>query len=203
MQRFYIFLLLVLSVFYGNNLAYIAEKPEVAKVTSISLYLFIRASLILLEVAYCVLIPWLRRLVLLSAILYLPTIGLWIAGIYLDGPKAYGPIAVAIFMDYSIPSILDLAVTRQKFLAGYGKALDPDHFTSRMSSFFIITIGEGVLQLIRDGPLGIGVTAAAGYSVPCLLIYFLLTLLYFNRDLSQRYVPAVVRKGGRTWMWIT
>lgn len=106
-------------------------------------------------------------------------------------------------MDYTVPIVLELSIIRKTFFAGYGKALDPNHFTSRMESFFIITVGEGVLQLVKDGPLGLGVTQAASYSFWGLLIYFLLTVLYFNRDSSRQFVPAVVTKGWRTWLWIT
>ncbi|KAK4945257.1 hypothetical protein LTR10_015416 [Elasticomyces elasticus] len=202
-QRTYIFLLLVLSVFFGNNLAYITEFPERAKVLSISLYLFIRSSLVLIEVVYAIFIPWLRRLVLLTSLLYLPSIGLWTAGIYLDGSKALGPVFAAIVLDYTVPLILDSTKTKEALLAGYGKALDPHHFTSRMGSFFIITLGEGVLQLVKDGPLGIGVTRTCGLAVWSLCIYFLLAQIYFNRDGSRVYVPAVLQKGWRTWLWLT
>lgn len=203
LQRLYIFLLLALSVFFGNSLAYIIEKPEPAKIIAITLYLLIRTSLILCEAGYSIFVPWLRRIVLLTFLLYLPSFGIWIAAIYLKGDKAYGAVAAAIAVDYTIPVILNSTAMRKTFFRSYGKALDPEHFTSRMESFFIITIGEGVLQLVRDGPLGLGVTRAAGYSIWCLLIYFLLTLLYFNRDSSQQYIPAVVRDGWRTWSWIT
>lgn len=202
-QRLYIFLLLVLSVFFGNNLAYITEQPERAKIFAISLYLFIRSSLTVIEIIYCIFIPWLRRLVLLTSLLYLPSIGLWTAAIYLDGAKALGPIFAGIVMDYAVPIVLDATATREALLAGYGKALDPHHFTSRMGSFFIITLGEGVLQLVKDGPLGIGVNRTAGYAVWSLCIYFLLAHIYFNRDGSRVYVPAVLKKGWRTWLWLT
>lgn len=193
----------MLSVSFGNNLAYISEDPDKAKIFSISLYLLIRATLILCEVLHSIFIPWLRRYVLVTFLLYLPSFGLWVTAIYLKDVRAYGPVAAAIALDYTIPIVLDLPKMRKSFLHDYGKALDAKHFTSRMASFFIITIGEGVLQLIRDGPLGIGVTTATVCSVWGLLIYFLLTLIYFNRDSSQRYVPAVVRHGWRTWLWIT
>ncbi|KAI1622576.1 bacterial low temperature requirement A protein-domain-containing protein [Exophiala viscosa] len=203
LQRTYIFLLLVLSIFFGNNLAYITEFPERAKILTISLYLFIRSSLVLIECVYAIFIPWLRRLVLLTSLLYLPSIGLWTAGIYLDGAKALGPIFAAVVMDYTVPIILDSTKTRDALLSGYGKAIDPHHFTSRMGSFFIITLGEGVLQLVKDGPLGIGVTRTCGLAVWSLCIYFLLAQIYFNRDGSRVYIPAVLQKGWRTWLWLT
>ena len=175
----------------------------VAKISCISLFLFFRACLLFIEAASAIFIPWLRRLVLLETVLYLPSIGLWITAIYLEDTQAIGPMFAAIVLDYTVPVILDLPIIRKTLLAGYGKALDAEHFTSRMGSFFTIVVGEGVLQLIQNGPLGIGITRAASYATWGLVIYFLLTILYFNRDSSQRFVPAVVTKGWRTWLWIT
>jgi hypothetical protein len=48
-QRVFILWVLLLSVFYGNNLAYLTEDTQRAKVISISLFLFIRSSLVLIE----------------------------------------------------------------------------------------------------------------------------------------------------------
>jgi low temperature requirement protein LtrA len=202
-QRVFILWVLLLSVFYGNNLAYLTEDTQRAKVISISLFLFIRSSLVLIEAFYSIFIPWLRKLVLLAFLLYLPSIGLWIAGIYIKGDRAAGPIFAAIILDYMIPVILDSPLVGNVTSSEYGKALDPHHFTSRMASFFVIILGEGVLQLIKDGPLGIGITRTAGFGVWSLSIYFLLVYIYFNKDSSHAFIPAVVKKGWRTIIWIS
>jgi len=55
---------------------------------------------------------------------------------------------------------------------------------------------------IKDGPLGIGITGTAASSVWSLSIYFLLAFLYFNRDQSDRYIPAVTHMGWRAMIWI-
>ena len=199
----FVFWVLLLSVFYGNNLAYLTADTQRVKIISISLYLFIRTSLILNEAFYSIFIPWLRKLVFLTFLLYLPSTGLWVLGIYMKDGRAVGPTFAAIVLDYIVPVILDSSLARKLTSSTYGKALDPHHFTSRMASFFVIILGEGVLQLIKDGPLGVGVTRAAGLSVWSLCIYFVLAYLYFNKESSQAFVPAVVQKGWRTVIWIS
>lgn len=190
-------------MFYGNNLAFLTEDQGTAKVICITLYLIIRATLMLGEAAYSICIPWLRKTCLLTFALYSPSIALWVASIYVSNHASIGTIFAAIILDYVIPMILDTPIAGKLIPLEYGKALDPHHFTSRMGSFFIITLGEGVLQLIRDGPLGIGLKRTAGFSVWSLSIYFLLAYIYFMKDSSQMLIPAVVKKGWRTMLWIT
>lgn len=190
-----------MSIFYGNNLAYLTERTEWTKIYCISIYLTIRASLLVIDSVYSFFIPWLRKRAFVSVLLYLPSIGLWFAGIYVGGVKAIGPIVGAIVCDYSVPLILERLLGKL-VPSDYGKAVDHHHFTSRMANFFIITLGEGVLQLVRDGPLGIGISSAAALSIWSLMIYFFLVFIYFNKDSSPLFVPALVRGGWRTFAWI-
>jgi low temperature requirement protein LtrA len=140
-------------MFYGNNLAYLTERPERTKIFCKSLYLFTRATLLSAEIFNSLFIPWLRKLVFITLLLYLPGIGLWTAGIYINGIAAVGPIIAAVIWEYAVPVIVDSPLFRRLVPSEYGKAVDPHHLTSRMMNFFIITLGEGVLQLIKDGPL--------------------------------------------------
>ena len=121
---------------------------------SISLYLFIRTVLLLIEVFYSIFVPWLRRWVLLAVLLYLPGIGLWVAAVYVRGPHALGPIFAAIYLDYTVPVILDSRlVQKATILGGYGKALDPQYFTGRIGSFFHHT-GRSRSATHQRRPLG-------------------------------------------------
>ena len=189
-------------MFYGNNLAFLTEDLYSARTICITLYLIIRATLMIGEAVYSIYIPWLRKTIMLTFVLYSPGIALWVASIYINKYASVGTIFAAIAVDYAVPMILDTPIAGKLIPLEYGKALDPHHFTSRMGSFFIITLGEGVLQLIRDGPLGLGLKRTAGYSVWSLSIYFLLAYIYFMKDSSQMLIPAVVKKGWRTMMWI-
>jgi low temperature requirement protein LtrA len=200
-QRAFIFWILVLSVFYGNNLVYFPEEPERVKVILITLYLCIRASFAFMEVIYSLWIPWLRRLVMFGFLAALPSSALWIATIYVPGAKAAGPAAAAVAWEYVVPLLLDSPLRTRLIPSEYHKEIDPKHMTTRMGNFFIITLGEGVLLLIKDGPLGRGITETAGSSVWSLCIYFFLAFLYFNRDQSERYVPAVTHSGWRALVW--
>ena len=180
----------------------LSEFPRRAKFFSIVLYLFTRSTLIVIEGVYSIFIPWLRKSVLLTLLLYLPSMGLWITAIFMKPDRAIGPILAAIALDYAVPVILDSPLAGKLSRSEHGKALDAHHFTSRMSSFFIIILGEGVLQLIKNGPLGVGITQTAFFATWSLTICFLLAYVYFNGDYSHRFVPAVVKKGWRTTIWI-
>ncbi|KAF2095829.1 hypothetical protein NA57DRAFT_58899 [Rhizodiscina lignyota] len=203
LQRLFIFWILVLSVFYGNQLAYLPEDIEKYKHYVIILYLFIRASFAAMEAIYAIFIPWLRWVCVFHTVLMLPAVGLWIAGMELKGNKALGPILCALVWEYFVPVALDTKVANRLTPNQYRKALDPRHFQSRFASFFILAVGEGVLQLISRGPLGVGITGTAAVSVWSLNIYFIISFLYFNRDQSKYYIPAVRRKGWRVLLWVS
>lgn len=203
LQRLFVFWILVLSVFYGNNLAYLTEDIPDIKIYCISIYLFIRCSFFIMEMVYSIWIPWLRRLMLVGFVLMLPITGLWVSAIYINGVKAVAPIACALVWEYFMPVVLEQPrVAKLLIPSEYYKAIDPHHTTSRFSSFYVITLGEGVLQLISRGPLGIGISGTAGTSVWGLCLYFLLAFLYFNRDQSKTVIPAVRRRGWRVIIWI-
>jgi hypothetical protein len=198
----FIFWILLLSVFFGNNLAYFAEEPERIKRFLIVIYLLIRGSFLLMEMVYSIWIPWLRRLIMISFFATSPLTGLWLAAYYTEGSKSAGAAVAAVVWEYIVPMLIDSPLARRFVPSEYRKELDPDHLKTRMASFFIITVGEGVLVLIKEGPLGIGIHRASTLAIWPLLMYYLLSYLYFNRDQSVRYVPAVRHKGWRTLLWI-
>jgi low temperature requirement protein LtrA len=201
-QRFFTFWVLALSVFYGNQLAYLAEDIDTMKVWCISTYLLILGSFTMIEEVYSIWIPWLRKLVLVQTLIRIPGVALWIAGIYLNGRKAIGPVLAAIVWEYICPALLDSPLADRLTPGHYKKALDVNHFSSRMASFFIIVLGEGVLQLIKDGPLGRGLNRTTGTMTLVLLIYFNFSFLYFFRDGSRTYLPAVRGKGWRFLIFV-
>lgn len=200
-QRIFIFWILILSLFFGNNIAYFAEEPERIKRILIVLYLLIRVSFLLIELIYSIWIPWLRRLIVINFIAVSPLTGLWLASYYTTGLNSAGAAIAAIGWEYLVPMIMDSPFANRFIPSDYRKEMDPDHFKTRMASFFIITVGEGVLVLIKDGPLGIDIHRASTLAIWPLLIYFLLSYLYFNRDQSLKYIPAVRERGWRTLMW--
>lgn len=199
-QRFFQFWILVCSVFYGNQLAYLAEDIDGVKKWIITTYLIITGSFLMIEEVYSIFIPWLRRLILWSALIRMPSVGLWIAAIMLPGTKAIAPILCAIIWEYCCPLIMDSPWAETLTPSEYRKALDVNHFQARMGNFFIIVLGEGVLQLVKDGPIGKGINANLGVMSWVLLIYFGISFLYFVKDGSKTFVPAVRLKG---WRFLT
>jgi low temperature requirement protein LtrA len=155
-----------------------------------------------MELVYSIWIPWLRGLIIVNFIVASPLTGLWLASYYTTGVSSAGAAVAAVAWEYLTPLIIDSPLANRFIPTGYRKEVDPDHLKTRMANFFIITVGEGVLVLIKDGPLGIGIHRASSLAIWPLLMYFLLSYLYFNRDQSVRYVPAVRQKGWRTMLWI-
>lgn len=201
-QRMFTFWILVLSVFYGNQLAYLAEDIDVVKAWCISIYLLILSSFLLIEEAYSIFIPWLRKLVLVQLLIRIPGVGLWILAIYLKGARAIGPIIGATLWEYICPLLLDSPLADRLTPGDYKKALDVNHFSARMGNFFIIVVGEGVLQLIKDGPLSRGFNSTTGTMIWVLLIYFNLSFIYFFHDGSKTYLPAVRHKGWKFLIYV-
>lgn len=201
-QRVFIVWILALSVFYGNQLAYLAENIDNVKTWLIPIYLVILGSFLAIELFYSIWIVWLRKLVFFQWLLRGPSFGLWITAIYQDGWRAIGPVVGAIVWEYFYPIILNSAWIEKLTPIEYKKALDVHHFQSRLSSFFIIILGEGVLQLVKDGPIGKGFNNITGPMVWILVIYYEVSFMYFNRDGSQRYVPAPTRNGRWKIFWV-
>lgn len=202
LQRLFVCWILVLSVFFGNNIAYFPDEPQRIKITLITLYLLIRGSFLVQEIVYSIWIPWLRKIIFFNFLTVLPSTGLWIAAMYVKGNKAIGPALAAVVWEYIVPMIADSPIGDKMTPGEYRKEVDPIHLRSRMGSFFIITVGEGVLMLIRGGPIGIGITGVSPLAVMSLVIYFILTYIYFIRDNSMRYTPAVRYRGWRLVLWI-
>lgn len=200
-QRAFVFWILVLSVFFGNNIAYFVEHIDEGKVILITLYLFIRASFLIITLVYCIWIPWLRWVTLVNFLIVMPTTGLWVATIYISQPASIGTAFAAIYWEYTVPILMDSRLGDKLIPGDYMKEVDPIHLRNRMGNFLIITIGEGVLTLIRGGPLGLGITAVSSIAVWSLLIYFVLAYLYFIKDNSVKYVPAVRHRGLRQIFW--
>ena len=202
LQRLFQLWVLVCSVFYGNQLAYLAEDIDNVKVWVISTYLVIISSFILIELVYSIFIPWLRRLCIFQLVIRVPEIGLWIAAIYVPGIRAVAPIVAAILWEYARALIMDMPFAQRFTTSAYRKALDVNHFQARMANFFIIVLGEGVLQLVKDGPLGRGLNSTTGSMAWVLLIYFAFSYLYFVRDGSKNFIPAVRHRGWKFLVFV-
>lgn len=202
LQRLFVFWILVLSVFFGNQVAYYVEDFDTVKSNAVSIYLFARASFLIMELIYSIWIPWLRKLIFAGSILAMPSTAMWIAVIYLPAHKAVVPAVLAVVWEYSVPLLLETPLGDALLPGEYRKEIDPIHLRGRMGSFLLITIGEGVLMIVRGGPLGVGFNGVTALAVWTLMIYFILAYLYFARDQSIRYIPAVRHKGWRLVLWV-
>ncbi|KIW97314.1 uncharacterized protein Z519_02706 [Cladophialophora bantiana CBS 173.52] len=191
---------------YGNQLAYLTEDIDEVKQWVISTYLIIFGAFALVELVYSIFIKWLRKLVFFQTIFRLPSVALWVTAIKVPGARAIGPVFGAIIWEYLCPIIMDSQLTEKLTPMEFKKALDVQHFQSHMSFFFFFFFffffSEGVLQLVKDGPLGLGLNGSTGIMVWILLIYYEFSFLYFKRDGSRRFIPAATNKGRKTLTWV-
>ena len=191
---------LILAMMYGNNAPYLFDN-DVRYSLAISLYLVFKASLLVIEAYYSLHLPHLRKRVILQTALSMPLLGLWLPAYWFYYPTKAALIFCAVTLEYWAAAVLDVPWA-QRFLQDDRKEIiNWDHWIERLQDFYIIILGDGVLLLVKGSPLGSGITAEAGAGVSALWVYYVLSCLFFNGDLSRRYVHAVRRTWWRGILW--
>lgn len=202
-ERLFIIWQLALAMIYGNNAPDLVDDTAESQTNiPIIVYLISRFSYTVLEGAYSVYLPFHRRGALLRFLTALPTVGIWIGALYTVYPVNAGLLITAIFMEFLIYSLVETPLFEKFLREERSKVFDADHWVERIQDFFIIILGEGVLNLIKGSPLGRGITPEAGTGVVAMIIYFFLSALYFNGDQSRKYVHAVMRTFYRKALWV-
>ena len=202
-ERAFVVWFLILALIYGNNAPYFfAEKDQTD--TAVIVYLIAKGSLLCLETAYAFFIPGLRKSVLLRWILTGPLSAFWIACFFVGYPTKAGFAITAVTLEFIAASIMTSPWLGHHFKLGgeLHPEIDVDHWVERLRDFFIIILGEGVVNFIRNSPLGPGVTWKMGTGIIALAIFYFLVNIYFNGDQSRNYVHAVKRAWWRTDIWL-
>ena len=201
-ERLFVIWILILATLYGNNAPYFFDGRESSDV-AVSVYLVVLASFLLVETAYSIYIPSLRREIALRVAFAGLAIPLWIPALFATYPARVGLVFAAIVLGFLTAAFLDTPLAERLLKQDRREKFDADHWVERIQDFFIIILGEGVLSLIKGSPLGRGITDQAGTGVLALIAYYVLSGFYFNGDQSRRYVHAVRRTWWRRLLWLS
>ena len=201
-ERFFVVWIIVLAMLYGNNAPYLLDTRDPSNV-AIVVFLVVLASFIIVESAYSLFLPSLRRELLLRLILSIATLGIWIPATFVYYPTRAGLIFAAIITEYAAAGFMATPIAEYLIQQDRFENFHPDHWVERIQDFFIIILGEGVMSLIKGSPLGRGITTQAGTGVQVLISYYVLCGFYFNGDQSRRYVHAVRRIWWRKLLWLS
>ena len=201
-ERLFVVWILILAMLFGNNAPYLFDAPDSSNV-AIIVFILVLASFIIVETAYSIFIPSLRREMILRVAFTGLTLPLWIPATFTTYPTRPSLIFAAIVVEYTLAAFLATPPAERLLKQDRFESFDADHWVERIQDFFIIILGEGVMSLIKGSPLGRGITAQASTGVLALLAYYVLSGFYFNGDQSRRYVHAVRRTWWRKSLWLT
>ena len=189
---------------YGNNAPYLIDETKNHQSnTAIIVYLISRFSHSIMEALYSYYLPFQRRGVLVRFLVALPTVALWVGALWTPYPTTLALLIAAIVLEFLLYYLIETPLFERLLREERAKPFDADHWVERIQDFFIIILGEGVLNLIKGSPLGKGIDVQAGAGILALVMYYHLGGLYFNGDQSRRYVHAVKRTFWRKSLWIS
>lgn len=202
-ERMFVIWYLALATLYGNNAVYLLDAEKESN-TAIGVYLVSKGSLLAIEIAYSIFLPIQRR-----GILVRTTIVGWISSPFFIAAAFQSQalktvlLTVGIALEYSLAALVDTPLFENFLREERARPWDSDHWVERIQDFFIIILGEGVLNLIRGSTLGVGLTRQSGMGVLALMMYYLLSSLFFSGDQSRKYVHAVRRSFWTKSLWLT
>ncbi|KAL6716109.1 hypothetical protein ACLMJK_005675 [Lecanora helva] len=201
-ERLFVVWALILALGWGNNAPWVLDPDEPSSL-AISLYLVFKASVLLVESYYAMHLPHLRRRIILQTALSIPILGLWLPAFWYEYPKRAGLLLAAIILEYWSSSFIDTPWAARFIKDDRKELLHTGHWVERVQDFYIIILGEGIMNLIRGSPLGKGITPTAGAGVSVLWVFYVLSCLFFNGDLSRRYIHAMRRTWWRRVIWLS
>ena len=203
LERLFVIWQLILAMLYGNNAPYLISETQSHQTNvALAVYLVSRFSYSMAEGIYSIFLPMYRREIMLRFLLVLPTIGVWVAVFFTHYPTSEGLLIAAVALEFWIFALLDTPMFERFLNKVDARQFDADHWVERVQDFFIIILGEGVLNLIKGSTLGKGLTGQAATGILALAMYYFLSGLYFNGDQSRRYVHAVKRTWWRKTLWM-
>ena len=201
-ERLFVLWIIILAMLYGNNAPYLLSLRDSSNV-AIIIVLVVLGSFIVIQTAYSVYIPSLRREIALRVALTAFPLPLWISAIFVANPRKAALVVAAIAVEYFTAASMVTPPAERLLKQDHSENLDADHWVERIQDFFIIILGEGVMSLIKGSPLGRGISDQAWTGVLTLVAYYVLSGFYFNGDQSRRYVHAVRRTWWRKLLWLS
>ena len=201
-ERMFVVWALILAMGYGNNAIYLFADEDASSL-SISIYLVFKGSMLLIEAYYSMHIPYIRRRIIAQSALGIPVLAAWLPSYWLKYPTRAALVFTAVIVEYWAAAAIETPLA-DRFLKDDRKEIfNTDHWVERLQDFYIIILGEGVLNLIRGSPLGKNITPKAGAGVSALWVYYILTCLFFNGDSSRKYIHATRRTWWRKVIWLS
>ena len=200
LERFFVIWIVILATLYGNNAPYLLDSRESSNI-AIIIFLIVLASFIVIESAYSVFLPSIRKELALRVAFTALTLSLWIPAMFVAYPTKAGLVFAAIILQYLMAAFASTPPAERLLRKERSEDFDMDHWVERIQDFYIIILGEGVLSLVKGSPLGHGITNQASTGVLALVAYYVLSGFYFNGDQSRKYVHAVRRTWWRKSLW--
>lgn len=158
--------------------------------------------------SYCLflscVVPMVRGMMIVQAILQaLPGV-LWIASIYVEMPNRLAVIWLAIFLDLAGGVFVIGLIRCSKFVSKrfgnwiekvfeFYPAVNIEHKTERTNAFVALVFGYSVVAILYQSTASFGLNAFFGKAVLGLLQAFCFNMIYFELDGSDLYTHAIRR----------
>ena len=193
MERIFLIIYLALAALYGNNAVYLLDAKGESN-TAIVVYLISKGSITLVEAAYSFFLPTQRRGIAIRLCLVgWPTLAFFISSCFVRPGLKATLLSIGVVLEFVMASFIDTPIFERWLKDERARPYDADHWIERIQDFFIIILGDGVLNLIRGSPLGEGLSRRAGAGIISLCLYYMLSSLFFNGDGSRKRIQAVKR----------
>ncbi|KAL8836301.1 MAG: hypothetical protein Q9170_002974 [Blastenia crenularia] len=200
-ERWFVVWILILALLFGNDAPFLLIAGEEQSNLAIIVYLAARGSFFIIEAVYSLYIPWLRRGMLIRTITASTLAAIWIGMIFVPKDRQIYTLVAVTILEVLLEVAYDAPLLSHYLREERAKPPNADHWIERIREFFVIILGEGVLNLIRGSPLGHGLTPTSGNGISVLIIYYTLNGFYFSGDQSRRYIHAVKRAWWRGQVW--
>jgi len=158
--------------------------------------------------SYCLtlsfLVPMVRGMMVVQAIITLIPGALWIASIHVAMPDRLALIWIAIFLDLCLSIFVLLLIRWAKFISSslgewVGKVFDfypavnIEHRTARTDAFVTMVFGYSVVAILYQNAASFGLNAFFGKAVLGLLQAFCFNWIYFELDSADLFQHATRR----------
>lgn len=129
-ERLFVVWIIVLAMLYGNNAPYLLIFDNPNNV-AIVIFLVVNFSFIIVEGAFSVYIPSLRRELLLRSAFAVLTLALWIPAALTTIPRRASLVFAAIFVEYTMAATMVTPPVERLLKQDHLENFDSDHWVER------------------------------------------------------------------------
>ena len=193
-ERLFLICYLALAMLFGNSAPYLLDASHPSN-AAVIVYLTAQGSITLIESFYSIFLQQQQRGILIRLLIVgVPTAPIYIASCFFTHNLRSTLISIAIILQFMLSALVETPILERLLSYDPERTWDADHWVERIQDFFIIILGEAVLNLIRGSPLGVGLSVQAGAGILALCQYYMISGLFFNGDSSRKYIHAVKRQ---------